>query len=397
MRRSSAAAGAVCLALVLAACETPASLAKKRARLVESGLLRSVVLKGQRPEKLSLPSRLRFYRIPGASLAVMDRHGLEWARAYGLLDVSGGGPVSTQTLFRADALLRPILAAASLRRAASGKLGLDGDIEKSDGPVLGEILAAEVFGPLGLSSIAFGPAPQVLDGKEAASGHGRDGKPWGEAKGTGPGPASALWTSPSDVILFLSDILASAMGRSGRLLEAEAARRMLAPESAPGAAGFAVAGSGSDVRLSLRGRAEGFSAALEVYPYRGQGAVVLTNSDNGLLLTDEILRAVSAVYEWPDFKVREKTAYRLDPSVYASYVGRYEITPDYVLDVTYEDYYLIIRPTGQAPTRFYVESPTIFYSVDPDITVQFLSGPDGKVSGLILWQQDFKQEARKVS
>ncbi len=122
----------------------------------------------------------------------------------------------------------------------------------------------------------------------------------------------------------------------------------------------------------------------------------MTNSDNGALLTDEILRALSAVYEWPDFKAEERTVRRLDPSLYPQFAGRYQVTPEYFLDVAVEDYYLVIRPTGQAPTKFYVENQTFFFSVDPFIRIQFLRDGQGRVTGLVLWQEDFKQEARKI-
>jgi hypothetical protein len=123
----------------------------------------------------------------------------------------------------------------------------------------------------------------------------------------------------------------------------------------------------------------------------------MTNSDNGPVLIDEILRAVSAAYDWPDYKAEEKPYYRLDPSLYHQYVGRYQITPDYVLDVAFEDYYLVIRPTGQAPTKFYVESETLFFSVDPFIRIQFRKDDRGRVDRLVLWQQDFEQQGTKIS
>jgi hypothetical protein len=171
---------------------------------------------------------------------------------------------------------------------------------------------------------------------------------------------------------------------------------MLTPQVGTRSFGFAIEGSGQDVRFHLRGRAAGFACTLDIYPYRGQGAVIMINSDNGLLLADEVLRALAVTYGWPDFQPVEKTLYRLDPSIYSGYVGRYEVTPEYALDVTHEDYYLVIRPTGQAPTRFYVESQTFFFSVDPYIRIQFHTDDKGDVTGLTLWQQDFKQEASKV-
>jgi CubicO group peptidase (beta-lactamase class C family) len=487
MKIGRAAAAVAGLGLtVLAGCETQASLTKRRTRQVEKGLLRAVSLKGTKPEKLGLLSRLQFYKVPAASLAVMDRNALEWAKAYGVRDARAFEPAVPDTLFQAGALSQPLAAAAALRLAAEGKLGLDADIrsllrgwkvpgrdpsgkapvtlrrilthtagfpegalagypESAAPPTLAEFLegrGASAQAPVGLDAVpGEGPprpsdagfavlqklledvtgspfaalmADRVLGPLEmrgsvfasaltedrralAASGHGRDGRPVEGLWFRHPALAArGLWTDPAELLSFVTDILSSAMGGEGKLLGAEPARAMLTPQVWTRSLGFAVEGEGTETRLYLRGRTEGFTCTLDVYPYRGQGAVVMTNSDNGFLFTDEVLRAVAAVYGWPGHRPEEKTLYRLDPSMYAQYVGRYEITPDYVLEISSEDYYLVIRPTGQAPTKFYVENPTFFFSVDPYIRIQFLTGAGGDVTGLVLWQQDFKQEARKV-
>ncbi|MBM3304532.1 MAG: serine hydrolase [Candidatus Aminicenantes bacterium] len=424
--------------IFLSGCETQESLTGKRIKQVEKGLLRAVTIKGQKPEKLALSARMPFYRVPGLSLAVMDRHELEWAKAYGVLDARTQEPATTETLFQAGALARPLSAAAALILVSQGRLDLDGPaharLEKREGPpdesagqarvTLRELLTDDpeagdavlqhlledsagkpfpallselVLGPLGMTRSAFKDAPSEGPPASAASGYDRDGRPVQGGPLLDPAPAAAgLWTSPAELVSFAADLMASAMDKGGRLLPPPAARAMLTPQAGTRSFGLAIEGSGQDVRFHLRGRTAGFACTLDIYPYRGQGAVIMTNSANGLLLADEVLRALAEVYGWPDFKPVEKTLYRLDPSIYAGYVGRYEVTPEYALEVTHEDYYLVIRPTGQAPTRFYVESQTFFFSVDPYIRIQFHTGEKGDVTGLTLWQQDFKQEARKV-
>jgi CubicO group peptidase (beta-lactamase class C family) len=129
IRRGRAGCAALGLTvLLLAGCETPASLTKKRTRLVEKGLLRAVTIKGQKHEKLGLNSRLRFYKVPAASLAVMDHNALEWAKAYGVRDVLLSERATAETLFQAGALSQPLAAAAALRLVAEGKITLDEDI-----------------------------------------------------------------------------------------------------------------------------------------------------------------------------------------------------------------------------------------------------------------------------
>jgi CubicO group peptidase (beta-lactamase class C family) len=433
--RTSGILGIAVLGLMAAGCETrQESLMKSRIGKVEKGLLRAIYLKGQRPEKLGLEARMQFYRVPGAGIAVMDRNGLEWTRSYGVQDAHSREPVTTNTMFQAGELGRPLAAAAALGLVAEGLLDLDGhlsvrphgqelpsaDLEANARLTLREILTGgtdsallktllenvtsspfptlmneRVLAPLGMKDSTYKiPLPESMK-IFAASGHGRDGRPV-EGRWVDQPPPDSLWTTPSDLVSFASDLLQTAMGKGGKVLSAVLARAMLTPQSGNMGFGFVIEGSGTDVRFHLQGRTRGFTGSLDVYPYKGQGAVIMTNSENGFLLTEEILRAVSAVYQWPDFKPKERPLFRLDPSIYQQYVGRYEVSPDYVLDVTYEDYYLVIRPTGQAPTRFYVESPTFFFSVDPYVRIQFLSDEKGRVTGFILWQEDFKQEAKKV-
>ena len=283
------------------------------------------------------------------------------------------------------------------RPSEAGYAVLEQLLEDVSGTPFPSLAKETVIAPLGLVRSTFEePLPDAAMAA-ASSGHGRDGRPIEGGALVYPATAAdGLWTTPVELLLFAADVLASARGQGGKVLSSEMARAMLTPQSGNAGFGVFIDGVGTDIRIHVRGRTSGFTTVLEVYPYKGQGAVIMANSDNGFLLSDEILRALSAAYEWPDFKPEEKAVYRIDPSITRGYAGRYEVTPEYSLDVAAEDYYLVIRPTGQAPTRFYVESETFFFSVDPYIRIQFLSDEKGRVTGLVLWQEDFKQEAKKV-
>jgi CubicO group peptidase (beta-lactamase class C family) len=472
--------------LLCAGCDGRASLARSRTKKVEKGLLRAVVIKGTKAGRAPLGERMEFYKVPGVSVAVLDRYGVEWAKAYGIRDVRTCAPVMPDTLFQAGALGQPVAAAAVLSLVERGTLDLDADaskalrswkpsfpgtapgevpaltlrkllshasglggqvfdgfLRKSPMPSLAQVLEGQppaanrpileglrpsivggsesgyvvvqqliadatgepfpsfagetVLAPLGMTNSTFEvPLPASLESR-AASGHLRPGPPveggWLDYPESA---AKGLWTTPLDYANFLLALVGDAMGRPKRLLSPESARMALTPQFGNSGFGVLIEGSGSDVRFSVRGRTSGFSALAVFYPARGQGLVVMTNSDNGGLLADEFLRGLSAAYGWPDYKPEEKPLFRLDPSTYAQYIGRYEISPDYALDVSFEDYYLVIQPTGQARTKFYVESETIFFSVDPYIRVQFRRNDRGVVDGLVLWQEDFEQKAVKV-
>lgn len=453
---------------------------------MEKGLLSALYFKGQKLEKMPLASRMEFYRVPGVSIACLDKYQVEWAKAYGQYDVLKPDPLATDSLFQAGALSQPIAAASALHLVEKGHLNLDDDLntwlrswkfpqeelaakiklrlrgllshtsglsnqvflgylQKDTLPSLKNILDGKkpanslpiwsdfkpdsgvrysesgyvllqqllidlenrpfpqiikeiVFEPSGMKNSTFElPLPPDFS-RRAASGHLRNGQPiegsWLNYPELG---AKGLWTTPSDYAAFILEIVRAAMGNSAKIISVESARAMLTPQAENRGFGFLVEGSGDELNFYLQGKTNGFSSYTIFYPAKGQGAVVMTNSVNGPFLVEELLRALSATYEWPHFKPKEKQLYRLPPSAYQQYVGRYEVTPDYILDVSFEDYYLVIQPTGQVPTKFYVESETIFFSVDPYIRIQFRKDEQGRVFELVLWQQDFMQVAKKIN
>ncbi len=171
---------------------------------------------------------------------------------------------------------------------------------------------------------------------------------------------------------------------------------MLTPQIEIQGLGLMIEDVSDDLFFHLWGSNAGYSCFMAGYPVRGEGTVVMTNSDNGAYLIDEILRGVSAAYEWPHFQPEEKTLYRLEPSVYAQYVGKYEINPEYILDVAHEDYYLIITPSGQIPTQFYAQGFSVFFSTDPYTVIRFEKNQEDRVTGLILTQRGQSQKAKKI-
>jgi len=271
-------------------------------------------------------------------------------------------------------------------------------LEDVTGQDFAQLVKERVIQPLHLANTTFEcPLPPALQAR-AAQGYNRQGQPLpGGARIFPQQAAAGLWTTPTDLLHLSLALIKMARGEERDVISPLLIREMLTPRLGLQAMAFLVEGSGDDLRFYLEGYNPGFSAFLVVYPSRGQGVAIMANSDNGLYLSEEILRAVAANYNWPHFQPEEKTPYRLPVEIYQEYVGRYEVNPQYHLDVRYEDYYLIIHPTGQVPTRFYAESKSTFFAVDPYIQIQFLRDRQGRVTGLVLRQKRTRVEAKKVS
>ncbi|MCJ7579468.1 MAG: beta-lactamase family protein [Candidatus Aminicenantes bacterium] len=270
-------------------------------------------------------------------------------------------------------------------------------IEDLSGQSFSNFMTGVILTPLKMERSSFAAIlPEHLN-SDAAFGHNREGFP---IKGKGRiypvAAANGLWTTPSDLAIFTIELMSAALGRSQNVFDPELARGMLSVHIGNQGLGLFIDDEGDNLHFFIRGKNEGFSCFLVGYPVKGQGVIIMTNSENGEYLIDEILRAVSEAYDWPHFLPEIKKYFRLDASVYQLYEGLYEVNPEYQLSVSFEDYYLIIQPSGQKATRFFVENATTFFSTDPYIRIRFVLDTGGKVTGLVLKQRDFSLDAKKI-
>lgn len=93
---------------------------------VEQGLLPPVLIKGE--PSWSIEERMKFWKVPGVSVAAIKDFKIEWSRSYGVKDIDTKEPVTTETLFQAGSISKPVAAMVALKRVQDGKIALDEDI-----------------------------------------------------------------------------------------------------------------------------------------------------------------------------------------------------------------------------------------------------------------------------
>jgi CubicO group peptidase (beta-lactamase class C family) len=93
---------------------------------VEQGLLPAVLIKGD--PSWTLEERMKQWKVPGLSVAVVKDFKVEWARSYGIKDIETKEPVTTETLFQAGSISKPVAAMVALKRVQQGKIALDENI-----------------------------------------------------------------------------------------------------------------------------------------------------------------------------------------------------------------------------------------------------------------------------
>jgi CubicO group peptidase (beta-lactamase class C family) len=108
--------------------KTKAAALEAHVRRIEHGLLPGTLIKGAPPATMELVERMRFHKVPGVSIAVIQDGRVEWARGFGVKEAGKSDPVTPETMFQAASISKPITALAALRLVQDGRLNLDEDV-----------------------------------------------------------------------------------------------------------------------------------------------------------------------------------------------------------------------------------------------------------------------------
>lgn len=241
------------------------------------------------------------------------------------------------------------------------------------------------------------PLPRSWQAR-AAVGHDQNGRPIEGKWRVHPEMAAAgLWSTPTDLALLAIEMQKANRGESSKVISQEMVRQMLTYQIDEAGLGFFLKGRPTPFRLSHNGSTEGYNCILVGYFDRGQGAVVMTNSNNGSQLLMELLRAVATEYGWEDLKPEARTSVQVSQDLLKTYVGKYQATNGPLFTVSLEDDKLFIQQPQRAKMELIGETQDTFYFMMPNSgRFIFRTNAEGKVNRLILRQGSVEREAIRV-
>lgn len=163
------------------------------------------------------------------------------------------------------------------------------------------VMQETVLGPLQMDASTFEyPLPEKLT-PIAASGHRVDGRviPGGWHTYPEMGAGGSPWATPSDMARFYIDLMLTYTGQSEKIISHEMVVEMLTPQIGDRGLGPWINDEGGDLfYFGHPGANDGYKSYMVAYPKRGQGLVIMTNSDAGDALYYEILNSVTNEYGW---------------------------------------------------------------------------------------------------
>ncbi len=118
----------VCSISFVAACSSnDTEEFQSRIDAVENSLIAAVISTGSNPAGMSLSDRMEHYLVPGVSIEVINNGQIEWAKGYGVIEASGTGPVTPDTVFQACSVSKAVSVTGIMLLAQSGEIDISRD------------------------------------------------------------------------------------------------------------------------------------------------------------------------------------------------------------------------------------------------------------------------------
>ncbi|WP_263366657.1 beta-lactamase family protein [Edaphobacter bradus] len=119
----------LCALLVPQIHSQTAQSAQQRMQAVQGRLSRYVAIRGGKTDDMNLDSQMKALGVPAVSIAAIRNGAIDWARAYCVCSIEGV-PVSTETLFGAASIAKPVTAFGVLKLVEQGKIDLDANVNQ---------------------------------------------------------------------------------------------------------------------------------------------------------------------------------------------------------------------------------------------------------------------------
>lgn len=438
----------------------------------ENGLVPSVLVKAE-STAANITERMRARKVNGASIAIIDKGRIAWAKGYGSRNAAE--VVDTATLFQCASIGKIVTSLAALQLVNKGLITLNEDINQklrswklpdnefteqkkvtlrhllthssgltdnygfkgyrpgSNIPNLLQILNAQspannnkslavaatpgtterysgggfmiiqqliedltgmpfhryvdsvIFKPFGMVHSSYAFHPESISANIAFA-HNDDGKPYRQFnyKLYPEQAAAGFWTTATDLARLVLAIQQMAGGQSN-FLDKILVDDMLKPQINSMGLGMHVKGDMKPVGFWHAGNNEGYTGILMASIETGQGAVVLTNSNQGEWLAMEIMRSAAATYQWPiNLSIHPQIA-----SNPAEYRGVYPAGGDNSFNVDADNKGLYFTTNGRGRKYYLHQTEKDQFRIEekPDnFLLIFRRNDSGVIDGVLIYQ-----------
>jgi CubicO group peptidase (beta-lactamase class C family) len=260
---------------------------------------------------------------------------------------------------------------------------IEDNVAKSYDSLIGQM----VLRPIGMQHSTYSQ-PLGEKWKDFAKAYDQSGKEIPGGYNVYPELApDGLWTTATDYAKFVISIQRSLQKAPSALLQYATVNRMLTPflKGSDAALGVFVKEKGGQKYFWHIGANIGYRSAFYGSFSTGSGVVVLTNSDNGQALIDEILNGVSVVYHWKDFYKPEVRKLVAIPDTLANqYAGTYQVENPAMNIVIEKEGHGLQLTARRTEKMYFTGNNTFFLMSSPSQFGEFTASNGKTIDGLVL-------------
>ncbi|MBI3681550.1 MAG: serine hydrolase [Acidobacteria bacterium] len=279
---------------------------------------------------------------------------------------------------------------SSWKYSNSGYVLLGDIIERVSGEKYEEFIRRNIFEPLEMKNTGYDHWETILANR--AAGYSRGSRGWVNAAYldmTLPYSAGALYSTIDDLYLWDRALY------TDKVLPQAVLERMFTPVKNGYGYGWSVTEEFGRAVIGHGGGINGFSTFIGRARAENSVVIVLSNvqeSNAGRVARD--LGAIShgEKYDLPQLR----KVISLNPAVFDSYTGKYELAPNVVMTVSREGARFLTQVTGQPQVEIYPESEAKFFVKVVDAQITFVKDATGKATELILNQSGRSMTAKRV-
>jgi CubicO group peptidase (beta-lactamase class C family) len=262
-------------------------------------------------------------------------------------------------------------------------------IEKLSGQTYAQFLQDNIFTPLGMKDSGYDTESAIIP-RRAQGYQRRNGELLNDQflDMTTPFAAGGLYSTTHDLLAWQKALFA------GKVVKPASFKKMTTPYKDNYAFGLLVMPRDGHRAIGHNGGINGFTSNLMTLPDDGYTVILLNNAQG---FTDEISdRLIAVLLGKPVILPSERKEVTVDAKNLARYVGRYQLRPDFILEITQEGNTLTSQAAKQPKNALFAESQTDFFTRNFDSQVTFVVAGDGPASALVLHQGGRDTTAKRV-
>lgn len=298
-----------------------------------------------------------------------------------LQQVLDGLPPSNSPAIRVD-----VVPGTIWRYSGGGYVVVQQLLDDVTGESFQKLMQDAVLRPIGMTRSTYSqPLPQSRFA-EVAMPYGPTGAPIKGGPHIYPEMAPAgLWTTPSDLARFAIELQRSLQGISNRVISKSMTQQMLTGGLNGWGLGLHIGHGRQQALFEHGGANEGYRCDLMAYD-TGDGAVIMTNGDNGGELTQELRRTIAHEYGWPDFQPIVHTVINVDPHRSELLSGSYQLGPNSFLTISRDGNHLFAQATGENQREIFAESEHEWFAKTGNTAITFETDDQGLATKLVSHQ-----------